>query len=88
MAAARFVVSGKVQGVFFRASTRERALDLGLTGRATNLSDGDVEVIACGDEAAIAALEAWLWQGPAAARVSDVRRLEWDGAEPDGFVTG
>ena len=44
-----FLVSGKVQGVFFRASTRERALDLGLCGRAINLADGGVEVIAEGD---------------------------------------
>ena len=46
MPAARFLVTGKVQGVFYRASTRERALDLGLRGRATNLADGGVEVIA------------------------------------------
>ena len=88
MAAARFVVSGKVQGVFFRASTRERALDLGLSGRATNLPDGRVEVIAEGDAAALDALEAWLHQGPPAARVESVVREAWSGPVNDGFVTG
>ena len=42
----RYLVSGRVQGVFFRGATREQALALGLCGRATNLSDGRVEVIA------------------------------------------
>lgn len=88
MAAARFVVSGKVQGVFFRASTRERALDLGLSGRATNLPDGRVEVIAEGAAAALDALEVWLHQGPPAARVESVVREAWSGPVNEGFVTG
>ncbi|MEJ2789956.1 MULTISPECIES: acylphosphatase [unclassified Pseudoxanthomonas] len=88
MATARFLVSGKVQGVFFRASTRERALDLGLAGRATNLPDGRVEVIAQGDATALDALEAWLHQGPSAARVESVVRDAWTGSVNDGFVTG
>ncbi len=88
MAAARFLVSGKVQGVFFRASTRERALDLGLSGRATNLPDGRVDVIAEGDAAALDALEAWLHQGPPAARVESVVREAWSGPVNEGFVTG
>ena len=88
MAAARFVVSGKVQGVFFRASTRERALDLGLSGRATNLPDGRVDVIAEGAAAALDALEAWLHQGPPAARVESVVREAWSGPVNEGFVTG
>ncbi len=88
MPAVRFLVSGKVQGVFFRASTRERALDLGLSGRATNLPDGRVEVIADGDPAALDALEAWLRQGPPAARVDAVARSAWDGFVQAGFETG
>lgn len=88
MAAARFVVSGKVQGVFFRASTRERALDLGLSGRATNLPDGRVEVVVEGDDGALDALEAWLHQGPPAARVESVVREAWSGPVNEGFVTG
>jgi acylphosphatase len=88
MATARFMVSGKVQGVFFRASTRERAMDLGLSGRATNLPDGRVEVIADGDAAALDALEAWLHDGPPAARVDAVVRDAWTGPVNEGFVTG
>nr|WP_298122863.1 acylphosphatase [uncultured Pseudoxanthomonas sp.] len=88
MAAARFLVSGKVQGVFFRASTRERAFDLGLSGRATNLAGGSVEVIAQGDATALDALEAWLRLGPPAARVDAVVREVWMGPVNEGFVTG
>lgn len=74
MAAARFIVAGKVQGVFFRASTREQALRLGLRGHAKNLADGSVEVLAVGDAGAIDALEAWLHAGPPMARVDSVSR--------------
>jgi acylphosphatase len=88
MATARFLVSGKVQGVFYRASTRERALDLGLSGRATNLQDGRVEVVADGDAVALDALEAWLHRGPPAARVESVVRDAWNGPVNEGFVTG
>lgn len=88
MAAARFLVSGKVQGVFFRASTRERALDLRLSGRATNLPDGRVEVIAEGEAAALDALEAWLQRGPPMAHVDRVERSVWEGPVGSGFVTG
>ncbi|HVJ63291.1 MAG TPA: acylphosphatase, partial [Tahibacter sp.] len=64
MPAVRFVVAGRVQGVFFRASTRQEALRLRLTGYAKNLPDGRVEVLAMGDAAAIAELERWLTLGP------------------------
>jgi len=87
-ATARFLVSGRVQGVFYRASTREQALALGLTGMARNLSDGRVEVIACGSSEAIDMLERWLHRGPPAARVEQVLRetcADWIGG---GFATG
>lgn len=74
MACARFVVGGRVQGVFFRASARDEAVRLGLTGHAKNLSDGTVEVVACGDDAALTQLEGWLGHGPPLARVSRVER--------------
>lgn len=84
----RCFVSGRVQGVFYRASTRERALALGLRGYARNLPDGRVEVLACGPEDAVRALEAWLWEGPPMARVTDVRCEPADPADcPEGFVT-
>lgn len=74
MIAARFLVEGRVQGVFFRASARAQAENLGVRGYARNLGDGRVEVLAVGDEGAVNALERWLWQGPPAAHVDDVRR--------------
>lgn len=72
--AARFLVSGRVQGVFFRASTREQAQRLALQGTAINLDDGRVEVRAAGDPEAVAALAAWLRHGPPKARVDAVIR--------------
>lgn len=92
MAAVRVVVSGRVQGVFFRASTRAEALRLGLEGSARNLADGRVEVIARGPDEALRELERWLWQGPPAARVEDVAREAVDetsaGRAAGGFHIG
>lgn len=82
MSCRRFLVSGRVQGVFFRASTRERALRLGLAGCAVNLDDGRVEVVARGSDRALDALEAWLHDGPPAARVDAVDSE----ALPESFV--
>lgn len=87
MAAARFFVSGRVQGVFYRASTREQAMALGLSGYAINLDDGRVEVMAIGSPSSIDALERWLWQGPSAARVDQVLREACDAPEIEGFRT-
>ena len=88
MPAARFLVSGKVQGVFFRASTRERALALGLDGSAVNLEDGSVEVIAAGSDAALDALQDWLGQGPQQARVEHLERLPAPASAAAGFRIG
>jgi len=88
MPAARFYVSGKVQGVWYRSATREQAERFALCGYARNLTDGRVEVLAVGPDGAIDALERWLWQGPPNARVEDVQR---EGAEAEttrGFTTG
>ncbi len=68
----RCLVSGLVQGVFYRASTQRKAEELGVTGYARNLPDGRVEVLACGDRAAITALCGWLWEGPPRAEVTAV----------------
>ncbi len=87
MAAVRFIVCGRVQGVFFRASTCEQARRLGLTGYARNLADGSVEVLACGDEAAIAHLERWLQDGPPMAKVIELRRMPTDTLVEQGFLT-
>ena len=86
--AARFFASGKVQGVWFRASTRHEALRLGLRGYARNLDDGRVEVLAVGDAGAIDALAAWLRHGPPRARVDHLERLDAGadaGAAGSGF---
>ena len=69
----RCLVSGRVQGVFFRASTRRQAQRLGVTGYARNLADGSVEVLACGEAGAVEQLQQWLWVGPSAASVTSVR---------------
>lgn len=89
MIGARFLVNGKVQGVWFRASTREQALALGLRGIARNLDDGSVEVLAFGSAAGLDALEAWLAVGPPRAKVERVLREALAG-DPDGpgFRTG
>jgi len=70
----RCLVSGRVQGVWFRGATRELAIRLGLDGYAENLSDGRVEVLVCGHDRAVEELVAWLWKGPPHARVADVVR--------------
>ena len=68
----RCFVTGRVQGVFYRASTRQRALELGCSGYAHNLPDGRVEVLVRGEQQAVHTLIEWLAQGPPAAQVSDV----------------
>lgn len=87
--AARFRVTGTVQGVFFRASTRTEALRLGLRGHARNLDDGSVEVLAAGDSAAVDELAAWLRMGPPRARVDELERMPAHVEEAGaGFTTG
>jgi len=84
----QFLVSGRVQGVAYRASTRDKAISLGLHGYAENLPDGRVRVVARGEETAVEALHDWLWQGPAMARVSgvEITECEWQG--DTGFAIG
>ena len=83
----RAVVTGRVQGVAFRASTVDEARGHGLTGWVRNRPDGSVELEAQGDEVQVAALLAWCAHGPPAARVTDVTIEERD-AVPDehGFL--
>ena len=83
--AIRCVVAGKVQGVYYRAATAERAAALGLVGWVKNLPDGRVETVARGSLDALTELAAWLWQGPPAARVVSVQVEEWTEAVPDRF---
>ena len=83
ISAARFLVAGRVQGVFFRASTAREAARLGLHGYAHNLADGRVEVLAVGVVEAIRELEEWLNVGPPSARVDEVQRFD---EEPEAHL--
>ncbi len=89
--ARRFTIRGRVQGVFFRESTRRVAESLGITGHAINLANGDVEVMACGEPAALDQLAEYLTEGPTMAVVTGVSSEVVDIAESgefDRFVTG
>lgn len=83
------MVRGRVQGVWFRASTAERAVALGLCGSAENRPDGSVLVLAAGDAAALERLVDWLRRGPPLARVDAVEVEAIDPAAsdwPEGFL--
>ncbi len=84
----RCTVAGRVQGVFFRASAREQALNHGVSGYARNLPDGRVEVLACGSIEAVAAMRQWLSHGPAQAEVTGVACEAVDHRKISGFTTG
>jgi acylphosphatase len=77
----RCFVSGRVQGVFYRATCVRQALALGITGYARNLADGRVEVLACGAESAVREFTAWLWEGSPASKVTAVACEPADPAE-------
>ena len=72
----RCLVSGRVQGVFYRASAQQRAQALGVRGYARNLPDGRVEVLACGEAASVQAFVGWLWTGSSASKVTAVQVTE------------
>ena len=81
----RCTVSGHVQGVFFRASTRHEAEQLGISGYARNLGNGSVEVLACGAKNSVEELCTWLAKGPPHARVTNVNCAPADCETPAGF---
>ncbi len=66
------VVSGRVQGVYYRSSTEKVAQKIGITGWVRNMPNGDVEVTACGDEEQIQELVGWMRQGPSLAKVDSL----------------
>ena len=84
----RYIVSGRVQGVWFRDSTRRKANELHLCGYAINLPDGSVEVVACGADEQQLLLEAWLWEGPELARVTSVSSESIPEQNCSGFNIG
>lgn len=80
-------VFGRVQGVWYRGTTRDEARRLGLSGWVRNCEDGSVEAVACGRSEALEAFRSWLYEGPSAARVDRIEETE--AAEPpddDEFV--
>lgn len=72
----RMKIYGRVQGVFFRSSARQKARELGLKGFARNCEDGCVEIVAEGEQSALTKFKDWCTEGPDAARVEKVEE-EW-----------
>ncbi|NNL06739.1 MAG: acylphosphatase [Gammaproteobacteria bacterium] len=72
MSCRRYLISGRVQGVFYRASAQRYAQSLALCGWVRNRRDGRVELLACGDEAVLETLENWLEIGPEYAKVTNI----------------
>ena len=87
-ARAHLFVSGRVQGVFFRESTRQQAVALSLAGWASNLPDGRVEVVAEGPRPALERLVEWCHQGPPASHVTAVA-VSWEpfAGDLEGWAT-
>jgi len=71
--ARKLTIKGRVQGVYYRDSTKQKALELGLKGWVRNLSNGDVEALIIGDESNINKMIRWAWEGPTLAIVRDVK---------------
>ena len=76
-----YIVEGRVQGVFFRASTKDHADSIGVKGWVHNMPDGSVEALACGTEQQLVVLEAWLSQGPPMAVVSELKITDAEAVE-------
>jgi len=84
-ACVKCTVSGRVQGVFYRAATEQQASALGLDGWVRNCPDGQVELVVRGEAAAVERLVRWLWDGPPAAQVERVVLDEYEDAVEAGF---
>ena len=85
------LVGGRVQGVFYRATTAQRARELGIRGYAKNLPDGRVEVLAVGDPETVQAFIEWLWTGSSASKVTSVDAVDialQPHEHPKAFTTG
>jgi acylphosphatase len=76
MVCKKCLVGGRVQGVFYRATTATRARELAIRGYARNLADGRVEVLAYGEEAAVETFVSWLWTGSSASKVTAVEVID------------
>ena len=85
MKRARVTVRGRVQGVFFRAETGDRARSLGLSGWVRNVPDGSVEAVFEGDDERVDSMIEWCRRGPSGAEVDDVQVTLEDPDGADGF---
>lgn len=81
----RIIIHGEVQGVFFRASTKEKAEQLSLSGEVRNLADGGVEVLVAGNGDAVKRLLEWCHEGPPRAEVTSVNVSDIEPRDFDGF---
>jgi acylphosphatase len=81
-------VSGRVQGVYFRSSSQQQAIDYSLSGYARNLADGDVEVLLCGNQESIDKMLAWLEHGPEQADVESIHYEQVPWQEHHFFSVG
>ena len=86
MRTVHLVIKGKVQGVFYRASAKDRAEDLGITGWVKNTREGFVETVASGDDKAVQQFIEWCKKGPSNARVDDVVVTEQSPEQLNGFT--
>jgi acylphosphatase len=81
------IILGRVQGVWYRASTKQKAEELGLVGWVKNTDDGNVEAVFEGDETVVDEMIAWCWKGPPMAKITEVKILPLRGGEKySGFV--
>jgi acylphosphatase len=91
LVAKRCFVAGRVQGVYYRATARQKADELAILGYARNLGDGRVEVLAVGQQENVDAFTKWLWQGSPASHVTQVEILDLSigelGTLPAGFTS-
>lgn len=79
---AHLIISGRVQGVFYRASTRDKAVRLGVSGWVKNIPGGGVEAVFCGEKNKVEQMIKWCRKGPAHAKVDNVE-VTWE--EPEGL---
>jgi acylphosphatase len=85
MPTVHLIIKGKVQGVFYRATARDEAEKLGLTGWIKNTSEGNVEVVVNGSQELIDRYIAWCWKGPSRAKVESVEVKDLQEERFDGF---
>lgn len=86
MPTVHLVIKGKVQGVFYRASTKKKAEELGITGWVQNTEEGDVEVVANGSQDALDTFIKWCHEGPSRAQVTGVEVMKKEDSTFKEFI--